>query len=129
MTTRCQIILVRNNDEITSILCTNDGHPPYMMPLLNKYYNSVSKIQSLFALGDIIVLKPKLTPDPNYEHTALNPQDDVTIAYTRDAKRKGHEKNNHLDYAHLRDTMHKNNVEWGYIFIEKENAWFLIDQF
>lgn len=129
MQTKCQIILYKNSGEISSILCTNDGHPPHMLPLLDNNYTEVSKIEDLLNLGNVAKVGALIHPEVGVIHNMIQPQKDVTISYNRDGKSIQGFKKNHSNFSDLKNTMRSNDVEWGYIYVEEHKAWFLIDEF
>jgi hypothetical protein len=48
------------------------------------HYDTQKKAELLILLGCMSSLRPKCIPDPAKPHSSINPQDDVTVYYSRD---------------------------------------------
>lgn len=127
--TKCQIVLHKRDNRLLSILCNYEGHPPYMLKILDEFYNDPVKVEQLLNLGNIMILRERLYPLEGREHSINDPQEGVTISYNRDSKFKNAYSVEHSSVEHLKNTMHVNDVEWGYMFREEDNMWYLITQF
>jgi hypothetical protein len=62
MATRSRIILVKE-DKIESIYVHWDGNPSTRLPILNKNYNTVEKVQQLVNLGDLSSIGSDIVSD------------------------------------------------------------------
>jgi hypothetical protein len=52
--------------------------------ILVDHYDTQKKAELLVFLGSMSSLRPKCIPDPAKTHSSINPQDDVTVYYSRD---------------------------------------------
>lgn len=60
MSTTARLGLLQPNGTVESIYLHFDGYPDRVLPLLNKNYNSVEKVQRLLDHGDMSVLSETL---------------------------------------------------------------------
>ena len=88
MSTRSYIAKQVGENEYRTIFCHFDGYPEHVGAILLDAYNTPEKLDELLELGDIDVLGPRLSPDPNLPHNGEHRQKDVTLAYARDMGEK-----------------------------------------
>lgn len=117
MSTRCLIAKQVGNDRYLTIYCHTDGYPSYTGNMLLEHYNTPERVNDLLALGDLSILKEKLSPDPTLPHSFNNRQNDVTVAYGRDNGEKD-VKAKALALSQLDEQW----VNYVYVFTEN-NVW------
>lgn len=115
MSTRSRIGIQLEDGRYKSIYCHWDGYPEHQLPLLNKNYNELEKVEALLNLGDISVLGELISPDDKKEHSFDNPQLGVTLAYGRD---RGETNVS----AKITTTLPKLE-EYTYIFLPEKQSW------
>ena len=92
---------------------------------LYNYYQDITKIKDLIKLGDISSLYKHLKPNPKYEHSDDNRQEDVTLFYKRDLKGKWkyskpiHSKNIEV----FQRLCESNSAEFIYLYDIKDKKW------
>ena len=120
MGTRSRIGILYGDGEklkVKSIYCHWDGYPEYNGAMLMKYYNNYGRTEQLLELGDISVLKKKITPSTT--HTFEEPEPDVTIAYSRD---RGEEKRIlEMDFEEFKDYVKDSDIE--YVYLRYKDEW------
>jgi len=72
------LISIQQKDNIKSVYCNSDGYIEHCGILLNKYYNTFSKVEKLISLGSIFVLGEKIGQPHNidipFEHQFWHPK-------------------------------------------------------
>lgn len=112
MATPCTIAIAVNGG-YRSIYCHHDGYPRYMLPMLQKNYNSFEKAEALIHEGDASSVQAKLAPDdPLHSVLDFPYEEDVCVFYCRDM----HEPYSRVApiFASKKDTVHPH--EFTYIF-------------
>ena len=124
MSTRSRIAIKQKDGTYKSIYCHSDGYLEYNGVILNKYYQDETKINLLINLGDISSLGYYVYPDTTKDHTFLNPQKDVTVAYHRD---RGENLNFRVDND--KDSLIKNTVksDQEYLYLYENKQWIFVD--
>lgn len=117
MATRCRIAIEKEDGEVTSIYCHNDGYPDYVGKILLEDYTDRKKVEDLIDLGDISILGKHVLP-LGEGHSYENPQDDVTVAYHRDRDEEFY----HTRHLSKKGFFNGDIEEFGYLFT-KENEW------
>ena len=84
MSTRSRIGIEREDGEVQSIYCHEDGYPKGVGKILKQYYQNRDKVEELIALRSISQLGIWVRPLPNEPHSFESPAKDVTVAYHRD---------------------------------------------
>lgn len=121
---------ILHEDGTTETIFCYWGHPKHIMPLLTEYYDTISKIKALLALGDISYLKKRVAPDQDDPVNSVDHPDDVTVAYYRDCSYDpnwgiGHETmspaviHKSIDFLIGSCTY----IEYVYLFDEKTGRW------
>lgn len=122
MATPALIGLLEPNEIVSLIYLHWDGHLSHAGKILEQYYNSYDMAEKLIHMGGLSSIEKNLYPNPSKPHTFTNPQDDVTVAYTRDRGDKieiDHEV--HLSDKAMIHFMSQHDVEYLYLF--KDNHW------
>lgn len=117
MSTNCLIAKQVGNDSYLTIYCHSDGYPSDTGNMLLEHYNTPEKVNDLLALGDLSILKKKLSPNPTLPHSFSNRQKDVTVAYGRDRGEEDVEAKT-LTLSQL----DKQYMPYVYVFT-KDNVW------
>ena len=86
MSTSCAIGLALPDGTALAIRCHYDGYPAGVGAILKEAYLTQEKVLALISLGEISSLGRHLEPVPGKPHTLHKRQDDVTLAYCRDAR-------------------------------------------
>lgn len=126
MSTRSNIaILNKEAKTITKIYCHWDGYPEYVGEMLNTYYKDREKIEKLISLGSLSVLNEEVEPNPNKTHSFYEPQENVTIAYTRDRGENWEwNKPEVLDFKEFRKFLRNPfDIEYVYLYIDEQVGW------
>ena len=126
MSTPAMIGIKQKDGIIRAIYCHNDGSPDIVGECLRKYYCNADRVNLLIDGGDISSLGPSLLPDPNYEHTFANSQDDVTVFYYRD---RGDTWDDcyPTEYADVSSFVSAISVAYHYLFDVGTNQWTTYD--
>jgi hypothetical protein len=121
MSTRCTIAIKRPSGCISSIYCHSDGYPSWTGKYLLQYYNHQLKIEQLLRLGNISILHPILTPDPNKPHTFERPQEGVTVAYERD---RGETYEEAMLTDDISQFLRNCNYSYTYLYDTEQGKWY-----
>jgi len=86
MSTRCAIIRRREDGRYEGVYCHSDGYPAWTGAILQVHYTDPDKVAELLALGNLSILGPRVSPDPDRPHGFGwdERQKGVTVAYGRD---------------------------------------------
>jgi len=122
MATRSRIAIEHPDGSIESIYCHWDGYPENNGVLLREYYRDREKVEKLIALGDISYLEREVDPDPDEDHTFVNPQTGVVVAYRRD---RGEKRSGTGRHASQLGYFQSDIEEYGYLFT-KEDKWIYV---
>lgn len=123
MSTNCLIAKQVGNDSYLTIYCHSDGYPSYTGNMLLEHYNTPEKVNDLLALGDLSILKKKLSPNPTLLHSFSNRQKDVTVAYGRDRRDFGNTSREDVEAKTLTlSQLDKQDMPYVYVFT-KDNVW------
>jgi len=63
MATRSAIGYLQPSGSVRAVYCHWDGYPSHMLPILEKYYNSLAKVKALIKPGSMSSLRTKNTWD------------------------------------------------------------------
>ncbi len=80
MSTRSHIGLLLEDGRVESIYCHHDGYLSHNGHILDSFYNNVSKVKQLLALGDLSALGEKLGEKQDFN----KPLGNMCLAYGRD---------------------------------------------
>ena len=129
MSTTCTIGLQEENGRIRAIGCWCDGCGNEMWARLIRNYNTPAHIRQLLDLGNIHWLGARLAPNPGERHDFIEPADEVTLAYHRDAgeelvpAREFRDIDEYLNWAEDG----KRNSFSGYIYLFDGQEWLIWD--
>jgi len=84
MATRSTIAVEHADGTVSQVYAHWDGYLTHNGQILVNHYDTQEKAEQLISLGSISSLRPKCIPDPAKTHSSINPQDDVTVYYSRD---------------------------------------------
>lgn len=101
-------------DKYLTIFCHYNGYPDDNGATLLKHYNTPERVDALFALGDLEILREKTEPSPQTPHTADAPQPGVTVAMRRDMELSGCEAVE-MTHEELIEPEYE-GIEYTYIF-------------
>ncbi len=82
MATRSRIGLMLEDGTIKHSYCHFDGYPDGVGSILVQHYNTEDKVKELLSFGDMSYLTSVLHPEG--EHSFNNPEEGVTVFYSRD---------------------------------------------
>ena len=105
---------------IESIYCHYDGYLDHVGKTLLKYYNTPKLVRELIALGDISSLGYKI----GEKHDFDNPRSDWCAAYHRD-RNEPWSAVCPITSQSIQDFLDAYGVDYYYIFVEKENRWYV----
>jgi hypothetical protein len=109
-------IAVKTKTGYNVIYCHWDGHPSYMLPMLQKNYNSEELADTLISFGDASCIRKKLKPVG--PHSFDKPEKDVCVFYHRDNEEPWKECSPIL----FNDKDSLLNIN-GYLYIFEDNCW------
>jgi hypothetical protein len=118
MSTRSNIVLVKEDGSAQSIYCHWDGYPEYTGAVLLQHYTDPVKIQELINLGDISSIGPEL----GEKHDFNIPMARVVTAYHRD-RGENMSRVKAGTYPTLKDALKKCNNDYTYVFDVKAGTW------
>ena len=107
-------------DKYLTIFCHYNGYPDDNGATLLKHYNTPERVDALFALGYLEILREKTEPSPQTPHTADAPQPGVTVAMRRDMELSGCEAVE-MTHEELIEPEYE-GIEYTYIF-NQEGKW------
>jgi hypothetical protein len=110
MATRSNIGLLNPDGTITGIYCHWDGYPNHQMPILENHYDTLEKVITLLALGNLSFLAPEIGESNPFEDASGK----YCCAYGRDRGEKGQEAKT---YSGVDDRNFYFN-DYSYLFIE-----------
>ena len=84
MASTSTISMKTKSGKIKSIYCHWDGYPEHHLPILEKNYDTIEKVEQLILLGDLSSLGAS-TECPK-THTFDTPQQGYCVAFGRDRK-------------------------------------------
>ena len=111
MSTNSSIRIKREDGTTTGIYCHWDGYIENNGVILQLAYNTPEKVEELLKLGDLSSLRYYTEPKPDKPHDINTSQDDVCVAYHRDAGEEFHQT--------LQD------AEFIYTYDEAECCWYV----
>ena len=112
----------RENNSITYIYNHSDGYLEYLGKMLIEHYNSEKQAKTLVSLGDVSVVKEKLTPEEGTIHNFDNRQEGVSIFYSRD---RG-ENWDDIKPIRINNTVFENpdyTIVYIYVYDVEEQTW------
>ena len=112
----------RENNSITYIYNHSDGYLEYLGKMLIEHYNSEKQAKTLVSLGDVSVVKEKLTPEEGTIHTFDNRQEGVSVFYNRD---RG-ENWDDIKPIRINNTVFENpdyTIVYIYVYDVEEQTW------
>ena len=115
MATRSTIGVRMSDNSIHWIYCHGDGQPSHHLPILEKYYNTQEKAESLIHLGDMSSLD--ISNEKPERHSFDNPVDGYCVYYNRD---RGEDTTYHAAFSKL----DIEEQEYNYLF--ENNEWKII---
>ena len=123
MSTRATISYVDNN-KIHTIYCHFDGYIKGVGAVLATFYTTLEKVTELVSNGDASYIAEHINPDPTYEHSFENPQDNVCVFYHRDRNEPWeHNKPNVSDFNETTIAKVLGMQDYNYIFMN--NKWYV----
>ena len=115
MSTRSTIGVRMPNGYIHWIYCHFDGYPSHHMPILENYYNTQEKVESLIHLGDMSILDK--SNDCPEGHSFESPVDGYCIYYNRD-------RGENTTYHNAISKLDIEEQRYNYLF--DDNVWKII---
>jgi hypothetical protein len=112
MATRSTIAKINPDGMVTSIYCHWDGYPGHVGRILEEHYTDPTKIDALFALGDLSVLTPVI----GEQHDFDAPTKGWTIAYGRDRGETGTYALPHMDVDGWKALRKESCCAYGYLW-------------
>lgn len=126
MSTRSTIAILKKDNSVDAIYCHSDGYLSHNGELLFAEYSEVEKVKALISLGDMSFLDREVSPPSSQHHNFDNRYPGVSVFYGRDRGEEGvgTSRFNSLE-EYLKSDFFQ---EYDYIFNEKKNSWYLINQ-
>ncbi len=121
MATRSRIGIVLEDGTITSTYCHWDGYPSGVGKILKEHYTNPTKILELIAIADLSSLGAEVHPTPGLEHTFRDPQENVTVSYSRDRGDTDCAPMYHKNVRAFTKDCRDCDAEYGYVF--KDGKW------
>lgn len=118
MSTHCGIA-IKSGETYLTIYCHNDGYPSYMLPMLQKNYNSLELANKLVSLGDASFIDKKLEPTPYSGHKFGTPEPEVSVFYHRD---RGDAWHSCQPACYTKKELLRQDFEYIYVF-EEGTGW------
>lgn len=112
----------KENNSITYIYNHSDGYLEYLGKMLIEHYNSEKQAKALVNLGDVSVVKEKISPEEGTIHTFDNRQEGVSVFYSRD---RG-ENWDDIQPIRIENTVFENpdyTIVYIYVYDVEEQAW------
>ena len=94
--------------------------------MLHKFYNSKDKVTQLLELGNISALKENINPSTK-SHSFDFPEENVTIAYSRDRGEPNNEAKTDTNVKDYRERLMDNWYDYAYLFDEKNDKWLFLN--
>lgn len=112
---------IRENKSITYIYNHSDGYLEYLGRMLLEHYNSEEKAKALVELGDVSVVKEKLTPAEGTVHSFDydKRQEGVSVFYGRD---RGEEWE-YIKPVTIQGTAFDEHQYYNYLYDVEEGRW------
>jgi hypothetical protein len=104
MATRSMIGMQTSDGKVKAIYCHYDGYPEHHVPILNEHYSTREQVESLIALGDLLVLGSDLGELGG---------GDSCIAYGRDRGERGTEAR---EFVNLQDLLNRSRQSYNYVW-------------
>ena len=132
MSTRSNICILNKEEKtIRKIYCHWDGYPEGVGQVLSDNYKDSNKVNELIDLGDISILDKEVKPNNNLPHNFENPQENVTVAYTRDRGENWDWNKPQIfkieEFAQF--LRNHGDIEYIYLFLGEEKQWIYWDTY
>ena len=119
MATKSTIAVIHEDHTISQIYCHYDGQLTHNGKLLSEKYDTLLRVEFLISKGDLNMLREKVTPNHDLEHSFNNPQKDVCLYYGRDGDNDDNVNTEPRKFANISDyRLYLKSQDLNYLFVD-----------